>query len=128
MNAFVTQYNYNTQLDVTLKLLCQNFGETFVDFLSHWRGKVAKMTNRPTEMEQMQIVVKNLQGSIKKHLIVQPLATFQQLYAAGIQVEDAIRSGILDREDFQCSFSQKIWQQPFLKPQLQFPFQRSQCS
>ena len=42
------------------------------------------MTNQPTKMEQVQLVVKNLQGQVKKHLIVQPLATFQQLYAAGI--------------------------------------------
>ena len=48
-------------------------------------------------MEQVQIVVKNLEGSVKKHLIAQRFATFQQLYASGIQVEDAIRSGILDR-------------------------------
>ena len=48
-------------------------------------------------MEQVQIVVKNLQSSVKKHLIAQPLATFQQLYASGIQVEDATRLGILDR-------------------------------
>ena len=55
------------------------------------------MTNRPTEMELVQIVVKNLQGSFKKHLIAQPLSTFQQLYASGIQVEDGIRQGILDK-------------------------------
>ena len=63
MDSFVAQYNYNTQLDVTLRDLettCQNSGETFVDFLSRWRGKASKMTNRPTEMEQVQIVVKNL--------------------------------------------------------------------
>ena len=80
MDAFVTPYNYNTQLDVTLSDLettCQNAGEIFVDFLSRWREKAAKMTNRPTEMEQVQIVDKNLQGSVKKHLITQSLATFQ---------------------------------------------------
>ena len=102
MDAFVAQYSYNTQLDVTLRDLettRQNFGEAFVDFLSRWRGKVAKMTNRPTEMEQVQIVVKNLRGSVKKFLIAQPLTTFQQLYTAGIQVEDAIHLGILDREE-----------------------------
>ena len=63
MDVFIAQYNYNTQLDVTLRDLQtthQNSGETFVNFLSHWRGKAAKMTNRPTEMEQVQIVVKNL--------------------------------------------------------------------
>ena len=56
MDAFVTQYNYNTQLDVTLRDLettHQNAEETFIDFLSRWRGKAAKMTNRPTEMEQV---------------------------------------------------------------------------
>ena len=100
MDAFVAQYNYNTQLDVTLRDLQttrQNSGKHFADFLSRWRGKVAKMTSRPTKMEQVQIVVKNLQGSVKKHLIAQPLATFQQLYASSIQVKNAIRSGILDK-------------------------------
>ena len=80
MDAFAAQYNYNTQLDITLRDLqttLQNSGETFVDFLSRWRGKAAKMTNRPTEVEQVQIVVKNLQGSFKRHLIAQPLSTFQ---------------------------------------------------
>ena len=54
MDAFVAQYNYNTQLDVTLRDLettRQNAGETFVDFLSCWRGKTPKMTNRPTKIE-----------------------------------------------------------------------------
>ena len=54
MDAFVAQYNYNTQLDITLRDLQtthQNFEEISVDFLSRWRGKAAKMTNRPTEME-----------------------------------------------------------------------------
>ena len=48
MDVFVAQYNYNTQLDVTLRDLettRQNAGKTFMDFLSRWRGKAAKMTN-----------------------------------------------------------------------------------
>ena len=56
MDAFVAQYNYNTQLDVTLRDLettRQNVSETFVDFLSRWKGKASKMTNRPTKMEQV---------------------------------------------------------------------------
>ena len=56
MDTFVSQYNYNTQLDVTLgdlETTRQSSGQTFVDFLSRWRGKTAKMTNQPTEMEQV---------------------------------------------------------------------------
>ncbi|KAH7856362.1 hypothetical protein Vadar_000596 [Vaccinium darrowii] len=91
-NAFVVQYSYNQQLDVTTCDL-----ETTRQFITHWRGKANKMTNRPREQDQVRMVIKNLQTHLKKHLIAQPIRTLKDLFDAGIQVEDAIHSGDLDR-------------------------------
>ena len=67
-------------------------------------------------MEQVQLVVKNLQGPIKKHLIVQPLTTFQQLYVAAIQIKDAIRSRILDRGEHSVCRPKKFGNNPSSNP------------
>ena len=91
---------YSTQLDVTtreLETTPQDAKEIFSTFLERWRAKDAKMTTRPTEKDQVRMVIKNLQPQLMKHLIVQPLNTFEKLFDVGIQVEDAIRNGFLEK-------------------------------
>ena len=43
------------------------------------------------------MVTKNLQTHLRKDLIAQPIRTFKDLFDAGIQVEDAIHAGDLDK-------------------------------
>ncbi|XP_028064574.1 uncharacterized protein LOC114267708 [Camellia sinensis] len=54
--TFVNQYSYNTQIEVTvseLEATTQNPKESFIDFAARWRAKAARMTDRPTEREQV---------------------------------------------------------------------------
>ena len=52
VKAFVTRYEYNQELDVTVRDLettRQEYRESFAGFLTRWREKAAKMINRPNE-------------------------------------------------------------------------------
>ena len=45
VKAFITQYKFNQDLDVTIRDLettRQDFKESFAEFLTHWRNKTAK--------------------------------------------------------------------------------------
>ncbi|KAJ9185100.1 hypothetical protein P3X46_004767 [Hevea brasiliensis] len=87
VRRFVQQYSYNTALDVTLRDLettRQKPNETFSEYLLRWRKKAMKMTNRLTEKDQVRLVVKSLQPSYYEKLCYYPLATFEQLYDAGV--------------------------------------------
>lgn len=43
------------------------------------------------------MVVKNLQPQYLKHVYPQPITTFKQLQATGLQVEDGLNLGLLDK-------------------------------
>ena len=57
------------------------------------------MITRPSEEEQIQMVVKNLLPIFCKHLFALYLPNFKALVIVGIQVEDAINNGILKNEE-----------------------------
>ena len=64
VKAFVTQYEYNQELDMTvrdLEMTRQEYKELFAEFLTRWREKAAKMINRPNEKEQVRMIIKNMQ-------------------------------------------------------------------
>ncbi|XP_057986706.1 uncharacterized protein LOC131171253 [Hevea brasiliensis] len=101
VRRFVQQYSYNTALDVTLRDLettRQKPNETFSEYLLRWRKKAMKMTNRPAEKDQVRLVVKSLQPSYYEKLCYYPLATFEQLYDAGVLVEDVLNN---ERKSYQ---------------------------
>ena len=60
---FHNQYKYNIEVDITrrdLKTMKQEPKESFSTFITKWRSKAAQMMNRPSEEEQLTMVVKNL--------------------------------------------------------------------
>ena len=57
------------------------------------------MMNRPSEEEQIQMVVKNLLPIFHKHFFSQYFTNFKALVIAGTQVEDAIDNGMLKNEE-----------------------------
>ncbi|TNV98322.1 hypothetical protein C5H24_12600, partial [Xylella fastidiosa] len=60
--AFMAQYNYNVQLEMTIRELDatrMGANESFADFIRRWRGKASQMMDRPSEKEQMRIITKN---------------------------------------------------------------------
>ncbi|KAF5933879.1 hypothetical protein HYC85_030050 [Camellia sinensis] len=98
--AFVDQYSYNTQVEMTMQELettRQNPTESFVEFVARWRAKAAQMTDRPSERDQVQMMVRNLEHDMLQKLIVAPLFTFKSLHELGVQVENAFNSGIIPR-------------------------------
>ena len=96
--AFITQYSYNTQIEVTtrdLEATRQEPNESFVAFVTRWRAKAVMMTNRPLEKDQIRMIVRNLHGKMLQKMIVLPLFTFNDLNEIGVQIEDAIKQGII---------------------------------
>ncbi|GMP28522.1 hypothetical protein CsSME_00004027 [Camellia sinensis var. sinensis] len=100
--AFITQYAYNTQIEVTtreLEATRQEPNESFMTIITRWRAKAAMMTNRPLEKDQIRMIVRNLHGKMLQKMIVLPLFTFNDLKEIGVQIEDAIKQGIIDDKE-----------------------------
>ena len=100
VEAFVNQYSYNTQMEVTtqeLEATRQSPKEPFVECVARWKAKAAQMTDWSSEMEQVRIVVQNLEPDILQKLIVAPLFTFKSLHELGVQIESAFNRGIIPR-------------------------------
>ena len=68
---FHNQYKYNIEVDITrrdLETTKQEPKESFSTFITKWRSKAAQMMNRPSEEEQLAMVVKNLLLVYHKYL------------------------------------------------------------
>ncbi|KAI8530220.1 hypothetical protein RHMOL_Rhmol11G0039100 [Rhododendron molle] len=101
--AFVAHYNYNIQLEMTvreLESIKMEANESFADFVKGWRGKASQIIDRPFDKEQMRIITRNLAPDFARHLVVfQTTADFKTFYEVGLAVEDALRvDGWLERE------------------------------
>ena len=60
---FLRQYAFNTVVNVLrreLKALKQRSDESVSSFISHWRGKIAEIIDRPSERDQIQMVLRSL--------------------------------------------------------------------
>ena len=98
---FHNQYKYNI-LDVTrrdLETTKQEPKESFLAFITQWRAKATQMITRPSEEEQIQMVVKNLLYIFHKHLLSQYFPNFKALVIASTYVEDATNNGMLKNEE-----------------------------
>ncbi|KAL7234813.1 hypothetical protein ACSBR1_018301 [Camellia fascicularis] len=92
--AFIAQYSYNTQIEITtrdLETTRQEPKESFSDFVTRWRAKASMMTVRPTDKDQIRMVVRNLQPKLMQKMIVLPFPTFSDLHEMGVQIEDAMK-------------------------------------
>ena len=90
------------EVDITrrdLETTKQGPKESFYTFITKWRAKAAQMMNKPSEEEQIQMVVKNLLPIYHEHLVAQYFPHFKALIIAGTQVEDVINNGIIKGED-----------------------------
>ena len=55
------------------------------------------MPNRPSEKDQVRVAMKNVLPTYGLQLAPIPLKTFVDFYDVGIQVEDAINSGLIEK-------------------------------
>ncbi|RVW27109.1 hypothetical protein VitviT2T_011710 [Vitis vinifera] len=94
---FLRQYAFNTIVDVSrreLEALRQRSDESVSSFISHWRGKIAEIIDRPSERDQIQMVLRSLQPRIARHIVGVPFANFGSLVLALYDVEDGISRGL----------------------------------
>ena len=63
--------------------------------MTRWRAKASMMTTRPSEKDQIRMIVWNFHGKLLQKMVVLPLFNFPALHEMGIQIEDAIRQGII---------------------------------
>ncbi|KAF5932216.1 hypothetical protein HYC85_028387 [Camellia sinensis] len=99
--AFIIQYSYNTPIEITtrdLKTTGQEPKESFSDFVTRWRAKASMMTIRPTDKDQIRMVVRNLQPKLMQKMIVLPFPTFSDSHEMGVQIEDALKQGLIDND------------------------------
>ena len=99
---FHKQYKYNMEVDITRRYFettKQEPKESFSTFITKWRAKAAHMMSRPSEEEQLAMVVKNLLLVYHKYLFAQYFPNFKLLIAARTQIEDAINNGTIKTDD-----------------------------
>ena len=92
-HEFHNQYKYNIEMDVTrrdLETTKQEPKESFSTFITKWRSKTAQMMNKPSEEEQLTMVVKNLLPVYHKYLFTQYFPNFKALIAASLFLEYAM--------------------------------------
>ncbi|KAF5932269.1 hypothetical protein HYC85_028440 [Camellia sinensis] len=56
------------------------------------------MTLRPTDKDQIRMIVRNLQPKLMQKMIVLPFPTFSDLHEMGVQIEDALKQGLIDND------------------------------
>ena len=82
-----------------LKTTKQEPKESFSTFITKRRSKAAQMMNRPSEEEQLTMVVKNLLLVYHKYSFAQYFPNFKALIAARTQIKDVINNGTIKNED-----------------------------
>ena len=86
-----------TRIDLETKK--QEPKESFSTFITKWRSKAGQMMNRPSEEEQLAMVVKNLLPVYHKYLFAQYFPNFKALIVAETQIKDAINNGTVKNDD-----------------------------
>ena len=89
-------------MDITrrdLETTKQEPKESFSTFITKWRSKAAQMMNRPSEEEQLAMVVKNLLHVYHKYFFAQYFPNFKILITVGTQIKDAINNSTIKNDD-----------------------------
>ena len=77
-----------------LEALRQRSDESVSFFISCWRGKIAKTIDRPSERDQIQMVLRSLQPKIARHVVGVLFTDFSSLVLALYDVKDGISRGL----------------------------------
>ena len=94
---FLRQYSFNTVVDVSqreLKALKQRLDETITSFISHWRKNIAQIIDRPSERDQISMIMRSLQPRYARHLMGFPQTDFSSLVQAFYGIEEGISRGL----------------------------------
>ena len=98
---FYKKYKYNTEVDITrrdLETTKQDSNECFYAFITRWRTKVAQVTVRPNEEEQLNMIVKNLLLTYNWYLFARYFLNFKILIDAWTQIKDVINNNVIIKD------------------------------
>ena len=87
-------------IDVTLRDLettKQGVGQTFSEYMTRWKNKAFRMVNRPNEMDQINMIIKNLLLVYNSRLLSSPISSFGELCDYGTRIENALNKGQLEK-------------------------------
>ena len=65
----------------------QKFNESFSDYLTRWRGKLAQMRQRPAESDQLMLAIDGYILPLARKLNDMGIRNFEELYRFGVQKE-----------------------------------------
>ncbi|RVW97566.1 hypothetical protein CK203_046540 [Vitis vinifera] len=82
------------RIEERARALRQRTEESVSSFISRWRGKIAEIVDRPSERDQIQMVLRSLQPGIARHVVGVPFTDFGSLVMALYDVEDGITRGL----------------------------------
>ena len=91
------QCSFNTVVDLSwreLEALRQRPDESVTSFYSHWREKIAQIIDRPSERDQISMIMRSLQPRFARHLMGFPRTDFGSLVQAFYGIEDCISRGL----------------------------------
>ena len=71
-----------------LEVLRQRSDESVSSFISSRHGKIAEIIDRPSEKDQIQMVLRSLQPRIARHVVEVPFTNFGFLVLALYNVEE----------------------------------------
>ena len=94
---FIKQYSFNTIVDVSrreLEALRQRPDESVTSFISRWREKIAHIIDRPSERDQISMIMRSLQPHFARHLMGFPQTDFGSLVQALYGIEEGISRGL----------------------------------
>ena len=94
---FIRQYSFNTVVDVSrreFEALRQRLDESITSFISRWREKIAQIIDRPSELDQISMIMRSLQPRFARHLMGFPRTDFGSLVQALYGIEEGISRGL----------------------------------
>ena len=94
---FIRQYSFNTVVDVSrreLEALRQRPDESVTSFISRWREKIAQIIDRPSERDQISMIMRSLQPRFARHLMGFPQTDFGSLVQDLYGIEEGISRGL----------------------------------
>ena len=90
---FIRQYSFNIVVDVSrreLEALGQRPDESITSFISRWREKIAQIIDRPSERDQISMIMRSLQPRFARHLMGFPQPEFGSLVQALYGIKERI--------------------------------------
>ena len=94
---FIRQYYFNTVVDVSrreFKALRKRPDESVTSFISCWREKIAQITDRPSERDQISMIIRSLQPRFARYLMGFPHTDFGSLVQTLYGIEEGVSRGL----------------------------------